>query len=256
MRFVSLGSGSKGNALLVHAGTTRILIDCGFGVRALSQRLARVGCILDQLDAVFVTHEHSDHVAGLAALQRRTGCPVHLTEGTHCQLRERQRLSGPVHEVRANQAVTVGDLQVTPYGVPHDAAEPVQFVISDGACRLGVLTDAGSVTGSMVEALRECNGLVIEFNHDADLLRDGPYPAFLKRRIASDEGHLDNEAAAHLLGELKHPGLQHVLGAHLSEQNNRPELVRAGMSRALGASPQEMCVADQAEGSDWFSLTG
>ena len=254
IRFVSLGSGSKGNALLVHAGTTRVLIDCGFGVRALTERLARVGVVPGQLDAVFVTHEHSDHVAGLGALQRRTGCPIYATAGTLDAIGRRQHLVGPRVCIDPDASVAVGDLLLQPYEVPHDAAAPVQFVVGDGAVRLGVLTDAGSVTDTMLAALRDCDGLVLEFNHDLSLLHGGPYPRFLKQRIASEYGHLDNDAAAALLARLAHARLQCVLGAHLSEQNNRPDLVRAAMAGALGARPDEMHLASQQTGSAWFAL--
>ncbi len=256
IRFVSLGSGSKGNALLVHAGTTRVLIDCGFGVRALAERLARVGVVPEQLDAVFVTHEHSDHVAGLAALQRRTGCPIYATAGTLDAVSRRQRLIGSQRRIKRGVSVAIGDLLIHPYEVPHDAAEPVQFVISDGAARLGVLTDAGRVTDHMFDALSGCEGLVLEFNHDLAMLRGGPYPHFLKQRIAGEYGHLDNDMAADLLARLAHTRLQQVLGAHLSEQNNRPALVCAAMAGALGARASEMRLASQQAGSDWLVVGG
>jgi len=254
IRFVSLGSGSKGNALLVHAGTTRILIDCGLGIRTLTQRLGRVGVIPEQLDAVLVTHEHSDHSAGLQALQRRTGCPVFATAGSLQAITARTPLPGAVNVIAAGQPFQVDDLDIHPYAVPHDALEPTQFVVGDGAFRLGVLTDAGHVTETMVAALEACDGLVLEFNHDRQMLASGPYPAFLKRRIAGEHGHLDNDTAAGLLSKLAHARLQQVLGAHLSEQNNQPSLVRGAMAAALGILPQDVRIATQREGSDWLAL--
>jgi len=254
IRFASLGSGSKGNALLVQSGKTRVLIDCGFGLRALSERLARFGVVVDQLDAVLVTHEHSDHIAGVVALQRRTGCPVYLSSGTHAAMLARHRLSGPVHRVEDGGRFEIGDFAVTPYAVPHDAREPLQYILGDGVSRLGVLTDAGCVTPSMSAALDGCAALVLEFNHDLEMLARGPYPAFLKRRIGSLAGHLDNAAAAALLQGLKHDGLQHVLAAHLSDTNNTPAHVRQAVSDVLGIAPDEVCLAHQQQGHDWLQI--
>jgi phosphoribosyl 1,2-cyclic phosphodiesterase len=256
IRFVSLGSGSKGNALLVHAGTTRILIDCGLGIRALTERLGRAGVIPEQLDAVLVTHEHSDHCAGLRALQRRTGCPVFATAGTLRAMDARAALNGPRFAIVAGTPIEIDDLRVEIYTVPHDASEPVQFVLGDGERRLGILTDAGHVTEAMVGTLSRCDGLVLEFNHDRQMLANGPYPAFLKQRIAGERGHLANDTSAALLRRLAHDGLQHVLGAHLSEQNNQPALVRAAMAGALGVEPAEVCLASQYVGSGWLELRG
>jgi len=254
IRFVSLGSGSKGNALLVHAGTTRILIDCGLGIRTLTERLGRAGVIPEQLDAVLVTHEHSDHTAGLRALQRRTACPIFATAGTLRAVAARMSLAGPLNAIEAGQALQIDDFNIEVYAVPHDAAEPVQFVLGDGEHRLGLLTDAGHVTESMVNALTDCHGLVLEFNHDRQMLATGPYPVFLKQRIAGDHGHLDNDTSADLLRRLVHSGLQQVLGAHLSEQNNQPSLVSAAMAGALGIDPREACLATQHAGSAWLEL--
>lgn len=257
IRFASLGSGSKGNALLVQSGRTRLLIDCGFGPRVLTQRLARLGVVPEQLDAVLVTHEHSDHVAGLAALARRIACPVYLTRGTHQAIIRRQALAPcPVIEVRCGKSFAVGELSVFPLAVPHDAAEPVQYVLADGAVRLGVLTDCGRVTDAMATALKRCEGLVIEFNHDLEMLDRGPYPAFLKARIAGPEGHLDNASAGQLLARVAHARIQHVVGAHLSEKNNTPAIVKAAMAHALGDTPQNMHVATQDAGFHWRELGG
>lgn len=256
IRFASLGSGSKGNALLVQSGKTRILLDCGFGLRALTERLARLGTVIDQLDAVFVTHEHTDHASGVVMLQRRSGCPVYLSSGTHAAMAERQPLPGPVKHVRAMETVAVGDLSICPYAVPHDAREPLQYVFDDGAVRLGVLTDAGCVTEAMVSTLAGCEGLMLEFNHDRQMLETGSYPAFLKRRIAGPEGHLDNDSAAQLLERLRHGRLQQVLAAHLSEQNNTPAHVAHHVGHVLGIAHDAVCLATQQHGHDWLSVGG
>lgn len=254
IRFASLGSGSRGNALLVVSGKTRVLIDCGFGIRALAGRLARLGTVPDQLDAVIVTHEHSDHIGGVAALQRRTACPVYLSAGTHAAMRPRHPLNGPVHHVCADTSFSVGDLEIRPFSVPHDARSPLQYVIGDGAVRLGVLTDTGSVTDDMVSALSACEALVLEFNHDSEMLETGPYPVFLKRRIAGPEGHLDNATAAGLLARLNHERLQHVMAAHLSEQNNTRARVAQEVAAVLSIAPHDVCIASQSLGHDWLQI--
>ena len=248
MRFASLGSGSRGNALVVEAGATRLLLDCGFGPHILVQRLARVGLAPEDLDAILVTHEHADHVGGVAACAQKFGLEVFLTHGT----------AGAAALVEASLQVfdshagfAVGDLEVLPFPVPHDAREPVQFVFSDGACRLGVLTDAGCVTPHMVEMLMSCEALVLECNHDLDMLMKGRYPPHLKRRIAGRFGHLDNLAAAELLAQLDRRRLRHVVAAHLSQENNRPELARAALATVLGCEPEWIGVADQDAGCDW-----
>ncbi len=251
MRFASLGSGSRGNALVVEAGQTRVLVDCGFGPRNLSVRLARLGLAPGDLDAILVTHEHSDHVGGVVPAARRYGLDVFLSHGTLSMV----GLDGlSPHIIDSHTVFALGDLEIRPFPVPHDAREPTQFVFSDGRRRLGVLTDAGYVTPHMVEVLSQCDALVLECNHDADMLADGPYPAHLKRRIAGRFGHLDNAAAADLLGRLDHGRLRHVIAAHLSQENNKPGLAKAALAGVLGCEPDWVGVADQERGCDWRDL--
>ncbi len=251
MRFASLGSGSRGNALVVEAGGTRLLVDCGFGPRNLSARLARVGLAPDDLDAILVTHEHSDHVGGVAAVARRFELDVFLSHGTLGGL----ALDGlSPHVIDSHTAFAIGDLEIHPFPVPHDAREPTQFVFSDGGRRLGVLTDAGCVTPYMVEILSLCDALVLECNHDAAMLAEGRYPTHLKRRIAGRFGHLDNAAAADLLGRIDHGRLRHVIAAHLSQENNKPALARAALAEVLGCEPDWVGVADQDCGCGWRDL--
>ncbi len=251
MRFASLGSGSRGNALVVEAGCTRVLVDCGFGPRNLSARLARVGLAPDDLDAILVTHEHSDHVCGVATVARRYELDVFLSHGTLGAI----GLDGlSRHVIDSHTAFTIGDLEIHPFPVPHDAREPTQFVFSDGGRRLGVLTDAGWVTPYMVEILSLCDALVLECNHDAAMLAEGHYPAHLKRRIAGRFGHLDNAAAADLLGRVDHGRLRHVVAAHLSQENNSPTLAKAALAEVLGCEPDWVGVADQEGGCGWRDL--
>jgi phosphoribosyl 1,2-cyclic phosphodiesterase len=253
MRFASLGSGSRGNALVVEAGRTRILLDCGFGPRNLASRLARLDLQPDELDAVVVTHEHADHVGGVAACARRYGFEVCLTHGTLGAV----SLDGlAIRVIDSHSSFAIGDIEVRPFPVPHDAREPVQFVFSDGAGALGVLTDAGCVTPHMVAMLSACTALVLECNHDAGMLANGRYPPQLKRRIAGRFGHLDNAAAADLLARLDHRRLAHVVAAHLSQDNNTPELARGALASVLGCDPGWIGVADQDTGFDWRAIGG
>jgi phosphoribosyl 1,2-cyclic phosphodiesterase len=250
MRFASLGSGSRGNALVVDSGTTRILVDCGFGPRQLAVRLGRLGLSPEQFDAILVTHEHSDHLSGVAACAQRHRLDVYLTYGTLAAASA--ELAAIV--IDSHVAFAVGDLEIRPFPVPHDAREPAQFVFSDGRSRLGVLTDAGCVTGHMVDMLSGCDALVLECNHDAKMLAAGSYPAHLKRRIAGRLGHLDNASAAELLKRLDCRRLQHVVAAHLSQENNTPVLARAALAGALDCRPEWIAVADQADGCDWRQI--
>lgn len=254
MRFASLGSGSRGNATLVEAGATCLLIDCGFSAREATRRLRRLGLDATALAAILVTHEHGDHIAGVGQLARRFGIPVYATPGT---IEAGARLLGTlpsVTRISAHEPFTIGDLEVSPMVVPHDAREPCQFVLGDGARRLGVLTDAGSITRHVVERLAGCDGLVLEFNHDAQLLSASAYPPALRARIASDLGHLSNGQAAELLALLDTSRLRQLVPAHLSEANNTPALALAAAARALGCAAAELSAMDQASGLDWRGL--
>ena len=255
MRFASLGSGSQGNALVVEVRSTRVLLDCGFGLSETTRRLARLGIAPEDLCGILVTHEHDDHIGGVARFARKHGIPVWLTAGT---LRSLHGLFEPdveLHLIEGYARFAIGDIEIDPFPVPHDAREPAQFVFSDGARSLGVLTDAGHVTPHMQRCLNHCAALVLECNHDPALLRDSDYPVSLKLRIASRFGHLDNEAARGLLAGLSgRAALQHVIAAHLSESNNRPDLARRALAEALGCAQEWIGVADQQSGLEWRQL--
>lgn len=257
MRFCSLGSGSGGNATVVEAtsGTsvTRVLIDCGFSARQLAVRLARAGLAIDDLDAVFVTHEHGDHVGCALTLARRHGRRVWMSRGTWQAIGEPES-GGRIAFASDGGAVHVGDLALLPYAVPHDACEPLQLRISDGASTLGVLTDAGSITPELLARLEACDALLLECNHDAGLLAASGYPTWLKARIAGPQGHLGNHQSAQVLAAAQHAGLKHVVAAHLSAQNNRPALAQAALAQACGAAPGDILVADPLAGCDWLAL--
>lgn len=254
LRFSSLGSGSDGNALVVQVAGTTLMMDCGFGLAETETRLARAGLSPADLDAILVTHEHSDHIGGVARFARKHQVPVWLTHGTAKVLTEGSLPMALCHHVDPHVGFEVGDVQVTPYFVPHDAYEPVQYVFSDGAARLGVLTDTGSITTHIEETLSGCDAMVLECNHDLDMLMAGPYPVSLKRRVAGKFGHLDNATAASLLTSIDCSRLKHVVAAHLSKQNNLPDLATAALAAALSCDPSWIGIADQATGFAWREI--
>ena len=254
MRFCCLGSGSEGNGLVVESGSTRILIDCGFGLAETVLRLARNGIEPESLAAVVVTHEHADHLGGVPRLAARFEIQVWLTHGTLAAANGRLDAVGSVRAFDGHDPFVIGDIAVAPIPVPHDAREPVQFVFGDGVRRLGLLTDLGMSTPHVVECLSGCDALVLECNHDPDLLANSDYTAALKARISGRHGHLSNAAAAALLRDIDRSRLQHVFAAHLSRQNNRPEFARAALAGALGCTPDWVGIAEQDTGFGWRDI--
>ncbi len=254
MRFASLGSGSEGNALVVQAGRTCVLVDCGFTLVETGARLARLGLAADCISGIVVTHEHGDHIAGVARLARKHAIPVWLTHGT----RQAQcgALAGlpDLTEINPHHSFAIGELQIQPYAVPHDAAEPVQYVFSDGARRLGVLTDTGCSTPHIEATLSGCDALVLECNHDPEMLANGDYPSSLKQRVGGRFGHLSNTDAAALLALLDNSRLQHIVAAHLSRKNNTRELAVAALSAVLSCNKDWIAVATQKEGLAWREI--
>ena len=254
MRFASLGSGSEGNGLVVEVGTTRVLVDCGFPVKETVVRLARLGLAPEDLAAVLVTHEHNDHFGGVAAFAARYSIPVWLTFGTMECVGDRLEPVPRVMGFDSDDVFAIGDVEVRPFTVPHDAREPVQFVLSDGAKRLGVLTDVGMSTRHVEASLSGSHALVLECNHDESMLASGSYPYPLKQRIGGRYGHLCNDAAAALLRAIDTSKLVHVLAAHLSRENNTPALARTALAGALGCGSDWVGIADQDAGFGWRDL--
>jgi phosphoribosyl 1,2-cyclic phosphodiesterase len=253
IRFASLGSGSAGNALLVEHGATCLMLDCGFGLRETVTRLQRLSRTPSDLAGILVTHEHGDHVAGVFRLARKFNLPVWMTHGTWTACRETD-FNLDLRLIDSHRSLSIGSVEIQPFPVPHDAREPVQYVFSGSGIRLGVLTDIGEPTAHVCAMLSGCAGLVLEFNHDAEMLERSAYPASLKRRIAGRHGHLENSVAASLLERIDCSGLQNLVAAHLSERNNRPELAVASVARVLGCADEWVGVANPDFGFDWRSL--
>lgn len=263
LRFTILGSGSTGNATLIEgveqtAGAprpTRVLIDCGLTARELTRRLAERSVSIDEIDAVFITHEHSDHLGCIASLMRRTRMLVWTSAGTwRAGARRTAELPSPSTFARDGEVLQVGAIELRPFAVPHDAQEPLQVVASDGHRRLGIVTDLGHPNESVAQALQGCDALVLEANHDEAMLESGPYPHFLKRRIAGPHGHLANAQSMSLLAACRHAGLQRTVAAHLSQHNNTPELARGALAQVLGCLPQEIDVAHPVQGTCWIDV--
>lgn len=257
LRLCSLGSGSGGNSLVVEAtdGLTRsrVLIDNGFNLRQLSRRLERAGLDIAALAAVFVTHEHSDHAAGIVRLARRHRVPVYCTTGTAAACNF-DSLGIRWTRVEAGVTVEIGALRIVPFAVPHDASEPVQYTFSDGVRRAGLLTDAGECSSEILAALGGLHALMLECNHDVTLLREGLYPPILKARIAGGRGHLSNVQAAEILARSDRSQLAWIAAAHLSAVNNRPELAQMALAAVLDCPIGEIAVADQTAGLAWRAV--
>tara|TARA_B100000959_G_scaffold243128_1_gene266140 strand:- start:137 stop:946 length:810 start_codon:yes stop_codon:yes gene_type:complete len=254
MGFASLGSGSRGNATVIalkSSGptgslTTNFLVDCGFSLRQAEKRLVRMGLSGGDLDAILVSHEHADHISGVAALAHKYGIPIYASHGT---------LSGARHEINGNAfdgdvPFEIKGVSINPVRIPHDTREPTQFVFSNEDEVIGVLSDLGSVTQHVIDQYRGCTHLLMEANHDTDMLQGGSYPPALKRRVGADYGHLSNTQALALLDAIKHPDLHVVIG-HVSEQNNDPDVLTALFDSRRG-QVRSLQIANQQSGFNWI----
>ena len=256
LRFKSLGSGSSGNATVVEAMgllPLRVLIDCGLGIRQLQARLAEAGLQPEDINAIFITHEHGDHIGCARALALRYRIPVWMSQGTHAAIGAPD-FDGLLHTARDGKVIDLGGLELTPFTVPHDAREPMQLSCSDGSAKLGVLTDLGHATSHVLSHLKGCDAMLLECNHDTALLEQSPYPAFLKRRVSGDYGHLSNAAAADIARTVMHRGFKHLVAGHLSTQNNRPELAQSAVAGALGCNNEDIVVAGASSGTPWLHI--
>lgn len=240
--FQVLASGSKGNSILVCSAKTKILVDAGISCKELTSRLLRTPVQAADLDALLITHEHTDHVSAAGTLSKKFALPVYMTRGTLDNLPAKigPSLRG-VTVFETGKRFDIGDLAIFPFATSHDAGEPAGFIIENGGRRLGICTDLGVATNLVKVRLKGCQALVIEANHDVDRLHDGPYPWHLKQRIKSPHGHLSNVEACDLLEAVHHEQLHSVVLAHLSETNNHPDLVLESCRR-LRKSPRWECV--------------
>jgi phosphoribosyl 1,2-cyclic phosphodiesterase len=257
LRFCSLGSGSSGNATLIEvtsgASTSRLLIDCGLPLKQLDERLTKRGLSFKDIDAVFVTHEHSDHVGCARQLAVQERLPIWMSRGTYAAMGSPD-LTGYQRFAYDDEPITIRDLRLHPFTVAHDAKEPLQLTVTDGDKRFGLLTDLGHATSHVIDRMQNLNAVVLEFNHDEALLQASKYPPFLKQRIAGGYGHLSNAQATDLLQAILHKDLRHVVAAHLSEQNNHPDLVRDRLMPTVQSLACELHIADAESGFDWLQI--
>lgn len=252
IKYASLGSGSSGNATLVQSDNACILVDCGFSIKETDRRLALLGLSAQDIDAVIVTHEHGDHLRGVAPLARRYKLPVFMTHGTFHAARDQNIKQ--LQLFHADDVLNVGDIKLQSFAVPHDANEASQFTFDvDGLC-LGLLTDTGSITQHIVNALSDCDALILECNHDAQMLRDGPYPPGLQARVGGPYGHLENLQSAQLLSRINVARLQQLWLAHLSERNNHPDKALAAIEPELSGLNSQPLFLQQNEVQQWVVL--
>ena len=257
LRFKNLASGSTGNATVVEGRSgsevRRLLVDCGLGIRQLQMRLAQAHLQIEDLSAVFITHEHSDHIGCTQTLAVRYRIPVWMSEGTYAALGNPD-LDGLMHVARDMESIDMGTFEALPFTVPHDAREPLQLKCSDANRHLGLLTDLGHASPHVLEQLKNCDALMIEANHDPVMLDASGYPPFLKRRVAGPYGHLANAATADILRAVQHSGLRCVVAAHLSAKNNTADLAQQTLAAALGWAADQIKVASPVHGTEWLNV--
>lgn len=252
MRFASLGSGSKGNSTVVESDTACVMVDCGFGLRNACTRLERIGKSPEDLTAIIVTHEHSDHWKGIGALSAKYNIPVYLSAGS-LKAKEIQSGEALFNCIDSHKDFYVGDVCIKPVPVPHDAREPIQYILSNGKVQLGILTDLGHFTPYVVSSYSKCDALLLECNYDDDMLLDGPYPRFLKDRVSGMFGHLSNRQAADLLLALDLSRLKTLVIGHISAKNNDVSLIKAAIEPLCGEDIV-LSFADQESGSPWMEI--
>jgi len=248
MKVCVLGSGSKGNCTLVQSEGTTLLIDAGFSGVEIKRRLQVIRHAPEAITAVIVTHEHHDHIAGVGVVSRQSRVPVYANPSTHRAAEKRLGKVFARHDFGTGEAFAIGGLQIHPFAVSHDTADPVGFIITDGLNRVGYCTDTGKVTTLIEHHLKGCDLLVLESNHDPQMLRLGPYPLHLQQRVRSNRGHLANEDAGLLLKKLVDGGLRRVVLAHLSETNNLPDLALGCVQKCLGDDVRRLDIIFASQG--------
>ncbi len=248
----SLGSGSAGNSVLIRSEETLLLLDCGFTLKETTARMQTLGVHPSDIDAILISHEHSDHTKGLGPIARKYNLPVWLTHGTWRSLKDKK--IARTNAFHAHNGFSIGDIGLAPFPTPHDAAESCQFVFSVNGKRFACLTDLGACTAHVKSMVTGVDAILLESNYDPEMLRNGPYPPSLQSRIASDWGHLSNQQAGELLAELDHANMQHVLLGHLSERNNTDEVALTTVSEYVNSRHERINVLQQHAASAWFAL--
>lgn len=256
LKVASLGSGSKGNSTLIASQQSLLAIDCGFTLKEFLIRLEKFEVSPEAIDAILVTHEHQDHIKGAGALSRKYAIPVYATRGT--ELSEKLGKIKDFNRVVSKESFEIKDIRVEPFLVPHDAREPCQFSFHSNQKKLSLLSDLGSITDTVIHALNHSHALLLEMNHDRDMLQQGVYPDYLKRRVGGDFGHLNNEQSLALLNRLNLDSLELLVATHLSEENNSTDLVLSELSafleRANLSDTVQSLVACQQKGLNWFKI--
>ncbi len=255
MRFALLGSGSKGNSLFIESGKSAILIDAGFSGKEIARRLSLLGKDVDGVTGIFLTHEHGDHINGAGVLSRRCRLPVFANNGTFKGSAKKIGKLPKQVDFETGSTVEIEGLQVRSFAISHDTLDPVGYLISDGIHTIACCTDTGKVSHLVSQRLQGCDALILEFNHDPEMLKNGPYPLSLQQRVRSSQGHLANEDAAQFLATLLHDKLQHIVLAHLSETNNCPEFALQSAAAVMNAEhPCTLRVASQDIPTDLYRL--
>lgn len=255
MRFSVLGSGSKGNCTLVEADGVCLLIDNGFSGKELFRRLSMIGVAPESISAVLLTHEHHDHIKGVGVLARRLNLQVYANSNTHRAAEDKLGLIKKRREFATGEVFCINGLQIHPFSVSHDTADPVGFVLGNGRHSLGYCTDTGKITKLLRHHLQGCQALILEANHDISMLKNGPYPLALQQRVLSSHGHLANDVALHLASELGAQELRLLVLAHLSEVNNQPDLVEQEARERLSIHPElRFFVAKQHQPGPIFTM--
>ena len=254
MKFASLGSGSKGNATIIDTESGCLMIDCGFSIKETTRRLERVGKSPQDISAILVTHEHSDHWKGVLPFSSKFSIDVYATAGCYRAVSVSPSSSKLFKIVCSHTGFMINNVQVLPIPVPHDANEPVQYIFSYDQYCLGILTDVGSITPYIIQQYNKCNGLLVEANHDVELLQSGTYPKFLKDRVAGQWGHLNNDQTASFLSAIDQESIQKLVIGHISESNNNAARVKQAIENVF-ASSEKIIYANQNEGFDWVYLS-
>ncbi len=254
LRFTLLGSGSSGNAILIETESKKILIDNGLSFKKLSERAKAVGTSIEDLDAVFITHEHTDHVAGIGVLTRKLPIPIYITPATMAALPKTVGIVEPIRFFESGETVQLGDLLIHSFSISHDAADPVGFTVSHKGLKLGFATDMGHCSQLVRTRLAGCHALLLEANYCPEMLRLGDYPPVIQQRIRSRSGHLSNQDMASLLSEIQHDALQRVVLVHISENNNHPDKVLQMAKLALKSSTAQIHLATQDGPTPFFEV--